>query len=250
MHVDPLALPKAILLDLDDTILDDSGSAKGCWRAACLAHDSELGTIEPAALLEAIERNRTWFWGDPVRHREGRLDMDAARREIVRMSLTDLGGDASSLAGRIAEAYGSRRDRAIQPLDDAIETVRWFREHGCRLALLTNGNGAAQRSKIDRFRLAEFFDVILIEGELGFGKPDARVYGLALDALAIEPTDAWMVGDNLEWDVAGPQRLGIVGIWIDARGAGLPADPVVRPHRIVRRLAELRFEREGEAPGR
>jgi putative hydrolase of the HAD superfamily len=233
-------LPKAILLDLDDTILDDSGSAKGCWREACFAHQSELGSIDPAALHEAIERNRAWFWSDTARHREGRLDMDAARREIVRMSLGDLGADASSLAGLISEAYGSRRDRAIQPVDDAIETVRWFREHGCRLALLTNGNGAAQRSKIDRFRLAEFFDVILIEGELGFGKPDARVYGLALDGLGIGPNDAWMVGDNLEWDVAGPQRLGILGIWVDVRGAGLPTDHAVRPNRIVRRLAELR----------
>ena len=31
-----------------------------------------------------------------------------------------------------------------------------------------------------------------------------------------------MVGDNLEWDVAAPQRLGMSGVWIDARGRGLP----------------------------
>ena len=31
-----------------------------------------------------------------------------------------------------------------------------------------------------------------------------------------------MVGDNLEWDVAEPQRQGIYGIWIDIRGRGLP----------------------------
>lgn len=241
------SLPRALLLDLDDTILDDSGSAKGCWREACFDHRSELGSTDPAALHEAIERNRAWFWGDPERHRVGRLDMDAARQEIVRMSLGDLGVDAPSLPERIAEAYGSRRDRGIQPFAEAIETVRWLRESGCRLALLTNGNGAAQRGKIDRFRLAELFDVILIEGELGFGKPDARVYGLALDALAIEPSDAWMIGDNLEWDVAGPQRAGIFGIWIDVRGTGLPAEHTVRPNRIVRRLAELR-EPNGSHP--
>jgi len=238
-------LPKAILLDLDDTILDDSGNVAHCWREACFAHRSDLGPMDPAALHEAIDRNRASYWADPARHRDGRLDLVAARREIVRISLGDLGVDASSLTERIAEDYASRRDRGIRPFADAIETVRWLRESGCRLALLTNGNGAAQRSKIDRFRLAELFDVILIEGELGFGKPDARVYSLALDGLGIKPTEAWMVGDNLEWDVAAPQRLGIFGIWVDVRGAGLPFDHVVRPNRIVRTLTELREPKGG-----
>jgi putative hydrolase of the HAD superfamily len=238
-----MRLPKAILLDLDDTILDDSSGAAACWREACLAHRSDLGSVDPAALHAAIDRNRARFWSDPVRHRVGRLDQPAARREIVRASLGELGVDARSLAERIAEAYGSRRDRGIQPFAGAIETIRWLRENGCGLALLTNGAGAAQRSKIDRFELADLFETILIEGELGFGKPDARIYELALDTLEVEPSDAWMVGDNLEWEVAAPQRLGILGIWVDVRAAGLPPEHPVRPHRIVRRLAELREPR-------
>ncbi len=98
----------------------------------------------------------------------------------------------------------------------------------------------AQRSKVDRFGLAELFDLILIEGELGFGKPDPRVYQQALDEMAVAPSDTWMVGDNLEWDVAQPQRLGIFSIWVDVRGSGLPSGHKVRPDRIVRKLSELR----------
>jgi putative hydrolase of the HAD superfamily len=48
-----------------------------------------------------------------------------------------------------------------------------------------------------------------------------------------------MVGDNLEWDVAGPQRLGLSGVWIDRRGTGLPGDTTVRPDRIIGDLGEL-----------
>ncbi len=93
---------------------------------------------------------------------------------------------------------------------------------------------------MDRFGLAELFDLILIEGELGFGKPDPRIYEKALDEMEVAPSDSWMVGDNLEWDVAQPQQLGIFSIWVDSRGAGLPAGNNVRPDRIVRRLSELR----------
>jgi putative hydrolase of the HAD superfamily len=128
----------------------------------------------------------------------------------------------------------------MEALPDAIETVRWLRESGRRLALLTNGAGAAQRRKIARFELADLFDVILVEGELGFGKPDERVYRHALDALDVRPSEAWMVGDNLEWDVRAPQQLGLRGVWIDARGEGLPPESSVTPDHIVRSLTGIR----------
>jgi putative hydrolase of the HAD superfamily len=48
-----------------------------------------------------------------------------------------------------------------------------------------------------------------------------------------------MVGDNLEWDVAAPQRLGLRGVWVDRAGTGLAAGSTVRPHRIIREFWEL-----------
>ena len=48
-----------------------------------------------------------------------------------------------------------------------------------------------------------------------------------------------MVGDNLEWEVAAPQRLGIFGIWFDAACKGLPRDTHIKPDRIVASLSEL-----------
>ena len=59
----------------------------------------------------------------------------------------------------------------MAPLPDAIDTVRWLRESGRRLALLTNGAAVAQRRKIARFELADLFDAILVEGELGSESP-------------------------------------------------------------------------------
>lgn len=236
----PPTLPRAFLLDLDDTILDDSGTARRCWPEACEAHRAELGDLTPAALLRSIERARRWFWADAERHRVGRLDLDAARAGVISMALAELGADDPALSGRIASTYGALRDRDMQPFEGAIETVRWLREAGCRLALLTNGAGTAQRRKIERFDLEPLFDLILIEGELGFGKPDLRVYHRALDGLSIGAADTWMIGDNLDWDVAPPQTLGIRGIWIDHRGKGLPSDHAARPDRIVRSLSDLR----------
>jgi putative hydrolase of the HAD superfamily len=232
--------PRAILLDLDDTILDDSSLVHECWREACVDQAHRFAPLDQAVIVEAIRTASRWYWGDADRHRTGRLELEAARREVVSIALTELGIDDASLAAAIGDAYSHRRDAGMEPLPEAIDTVRWLRDSGRRLALLTNGAGPAQRKKVVRFGLADFFDVILIEGEMGFGKPDERVYHRALTALDVSPSDAWMVGDNLEWDVAAPQKLGIAGIWIDLRGRGVPEESTVRPEHVVKGLSELR----------
>jgi len=234
-----LGLPKAILLDLDDTILEDSGVTVECWREACVASCAPDMGVGADALLEAIQKTRGWYWSNPARHRDGRLDLDRARQEVVSIALATLDLDVPALAQDVARRYGAMRDERIRPFPDAVETVRWLRARGFRLALLTNGNAISQRAKVDRFQLAELFQVILIEGELGFGKPDPRVYTMALDALQATPEEAWIVGDNYEWEVAAPKRLGMTSIWVDVMGRGLPKHEIV-PDRVIRTLSELR----------
>jgi putative hydrolase of the HAD superfamily len=243
-----LPKPKAVLLDLDDTILDDSLNVEDCWEIAChkgvgdSVDDGRLGGLDRQALLDTIGRVRDWFWSDRERHRVGRLDLPAARREIVRLALTELGVEHPDLAHRIGDAYCDVREQRMTPFPGAIETVYGLREAGCKVALVTNGSSAGQRAKINKFDLTDLFDLILIEGEMGFGKPDPRVYERALETLAVSPSDAWMVGDNLEWDVAQPQRMGLFGVWVDFRGRGLPPESPVRPDLIVRKLADLHAE--------
>lgn len=232
--------PSAVLLDLDDTILNDSGSVDESWRHACASHADRLAPFDAAVVLDAIRKTSKWYWDDPDRHREGRLRLDAARREVVRLALQDLGVDDPALADGIGDIYSHRRDLAMAVLPDAIETVRWLRQSGRRLALLTNGAGAAQRRKIDRFGIADLFDAIFVEGELGFGKPDERVYLNALEALGVTAADTWMVGDNLDFDVAAPQKLGLSGIWIDVQRRGVPEGREVKPDFIIHALGELR----------
>jgi putative hydrolase of the HAD superfamily len=105
--------------------------------------------------------------------------------------------------------------------------------------MATNGSAVGQRAKIEKFALAQYFDRIIVEGEFGTGKPHREVYEALFLALGAPPEKTWSVGDNLEWDVGAPQAFGAHGIWVDGRGEGLPAGAVVRPHRVVRSIADL-----------
>jgi putative hydrolase of the HAD superfamily len=231
--------PRALILDLDDTILAHSDGAAECWDRACAEFTSLTGGADPARLRAAIDAYRDWFWSDSERHRRGRLDLDAAREEIVAGALRWLGTVSPAAARAIARRYSELREEGIRPFPGAVEALQELRQRDLRLALLTNGDGAAQRRKIDRFGLAEQFDCVLIEGEVGWGKPEERCYQHALARLGALAADAWIVGDNLEWEVAVPQRLGIYSVWIDCKGSGLPPGCTVRPDRTLRALAEL-----------
>jgi putative hydrolase of the HAD superfamily len=237
----PGALPPTLLLDLDDTILDDSAGAEICWAQVTARYAPNLAPRSASDFIAAIQRTRDWFWNDPERNRAGRMSLQAARRLIVAEALTSLGmKDSGALAGRIATDYASLRKATMaEPLPGALDALARLKGRGVRMGLITNGEATGQRSKIEFFALAAFFEVIVIEGEFGCGKPDERVYRHALAALQAVPESTWMAGDNLEFDVLAPQRLGITGVWINPTGRPSPPDAPERPSRVIRALAEL-----------
>ncbi len=233
---------RALLLDLDDTLLDYSGGVDAHWEAAVAA--CAPPGLDRMKLLTALAETRRWFWDDPDRHRRERVNMLAAWRHIAEYALERTGVEADGLAEAIAHDFAARRRDAMRLFPDTVESLERLRRRGIPLALVTNGDASQQRDKIERHDLGRFFDVVLIEGEFGVGKPEEIVYRHALRALGAPPEEAWMAGDHLEFDVDAPQRLGLHGVWIDRAGHGLPAESRVRPHRVVRSLREL-----VEAPG-
>jgi putative hydrolase of the HAD superfamily len=233
------ALPSVLLLDLDDTILDDSGARDRCWEETYAEAARRNAELDVARLREEIDRVREEFWSDADRHRQWRVRLADAYGEIVTEALAAAGVDDPELGRSLGALHHELRVEAIAPLEGAIETLQELRSRGVTLGLITNGGSEGQRAKIERFALAAHFAYIGIEGEVGHGKPHRIAYNTALTALGVEAKDCWMVGDNLEWDVAGAQAVGIRGIWLDRSGGGVPDGVPVEPDAVVRSIAEL-----------
>ena len=239
-----MKLPRAILFDLDDTILVAFGRSASQWQRVIGGIAHRLAPLEAAAVIAAIEAASQELWADPGRHKHWRHRIVEARRRIVADAFAALaaGGHPipnGTVCDAIADRYNALHDAELQCFPGAHDTLDRLKELGVRLALITNGAAAPQRAKVIRFALEHRFDHIQIEGEHGFGKPEERAYTHAMQALGVSARDTWMVGDNLEWEIAAPQRLGIYAIWHDGYGAGLPPDCPVRPDRIIRSLPEL-----------
>ena len=235
----PNSLPRAILMDLDDTILAYDVVAKRVWLEVCTEFADRIGEVTPRQLAASIDEFRRWYWSDPELHRKARLNLSPMRRDVVEGAFRRLGVEPPEVAVEIGNVYADRRKQEVRLFPGAVETLQSLRDAGVRMALVTNGSPSSQRPKIERFSLEGYFQHILIEGEFGAGKPDPSVYRHALAQVGAEADETWMVGDNLEWEVLAPQRLGIIGIWHDWRGRGLPTGTSVRPDRIIRSLPEL-----------
>lgn len=232
-------LPRGILFDLDDTIIAYGEISKPIWKEVLNRFSTEDDRLEPELLYRTVKEISRWYWSDPERHRAGRNDLNRARRKVMELVFEKLEVDNILLAHKIGDTFQKRREEELYLFKGAYETVEYLYNKNIRLALMTNGEKEKQRAKIEKFDLERFFSIILIEGELGFGKPDERVYIKALEGLGLEPEDVWAVGDNLEADIWGPQRLWIFSIWNDYRGKGLPENSPAVPDRIINSINEL-----------
>ena len=238
-------LPTAILFDLDDTILAAFGQAAGQWQRVVGEFADRLHLHDPEEIIAAIQAYSRHLWADAARHKDWRHRIGEARRHIVASAFARLaasGGPGSpplDLCHALADRFQEVHEAELRMFPGAHETLDRLKELGVKLALVTNGAAAPQRAKVVRFALEHRFDHIQIEGEHGFGKPEEQAYIHALRSLGVGPAETWMVGDNLEWEVVAPQRLGIYAIWYDGYGIGLPPGSPVRPDRIIRSLPEL-----------
>ncbi len=230
--------PKAIIFDLDDTILDTTSSADRLWTRTAERFADRVG-VKANILDEHLRESREWYWSDPQRNQAGRLNLHHARAECIGYALKAADCQDEALAIEMERWFTERRVVEMRPFEGAIETLQTLKDTGVQMALISNGHGKSQREKVIRFELEPFFKCIILEGEFGAGKPDRVVFDHALTTLGVKPHEAWMVGDNLHWEVAAPQALGIKGVWVDWKGVGLPEDSDIMPDRIVKSIAEL-----------
>jgi putative hydrolase of the HAD superfamily len=238
-------LPTAILFDLDDTLISAYGQPRAAWETVVAEFADEVAPLSQREAVDAISAFALEFWtGTQAHHKKWRLRLKDARREIVREGLQrtkrfGAAGPDVDFVHRMADRFSDLREEELTPFPGALETIDKLKDLGLKLALITNGGTETQRPKVTRFGLEHRFDHIQIEGEHGFGKPEEEAYRHALKVLDVTPEETWMVGDNLEWEIAAPQRLGIFAIWHDAYSHGLPTGSDIKPDRIIHSIPEL-----------
>lgn len=226
---------RALLLDLDDTLVDHRGAADRGLRTWL----SGLGLADTPADLEALVER--WFVLE-ARHYERaqrrELTHTEQRRVRIREFLPgwDLADDA--LADDVFAGFLGCYQAAWRAFGDAAATIERALRAGLPVGILTNGDQAIQTEKLRRTGLLRPDVPVFASSALPAAKPDPRSYLTACARLGADPARTLMVGDSLRHDVVGAREAGLQARLLDRHGrydARRTPPGVVR----VRGLAEL-----------
>ncbi|GIK09973.1 MAG: hypothetical protein JETCAE02_28600 [Anaerolineaceae bacterium] len=124
--------------------------------------------------------------------------------------------------------------------EDAALMLRTLEAGGYRLGLVSNaGDNQDVFQLVERFGIEPFFDFILTSAACSYRKPHPRIFELAMAHWNIPAREIVMVGDSLEADIRGAQRLGIFAVWIKRRVSKTANRRGVQPDAEIESLAEL-----------
>ena len=135
-----------------------------------------------AALVGRMSMQAFWHAIGPSLNLKSRMEIDAFRRQYY-------------------------RDEFVNP--KVLSVIR--RLHGIyRLAVLSNHPPGID-AWLQDWQIHHLFDVVVGSGDVGYTKPDPKIYQIALDSLGVRPSDTLFI-DDTPGHVRAAEALGMHGI--------------------------------------
>ena len=164
--------------------------------------------------MSSWEGLSTRFEGDDPQLRTLRALAPDFRRDAWSRALAEHGVRDAALTEELIDTFIAERHTRHVPFPEAKPVLEELQK-GYRLALVTNGPPVLQREKLEVSGLAPFFELLVISGELGIGKPNPGIFEYTLEQLRISSREGVMIGNSLERDVVGAKRAGLFAVWVN-----------------------------------
>jgi putative hydrolase of the HAD superfamily len=248
---------KAILFDLDDTLLWDERSVAEAFTATCEMAVVKYPQLQAAEVEASVRKEaRTLYesfdtfpftkliginpfealWGnftegENENFRKLHTIAPAYRSAAWTLGLLKLGIEDAELSHLLADMFPKER-RARPIVYDQTFGLLEALKGNYKLLLLTNGSPDLQKEKLAGVpELSAYFDHIIISGQFGVGKPDITIFQHAMQLLDINASEGLMVGDKLTTDILGSNRAGMRNVWINHH-AVVRTDEIAPAHEI------------------
>ncbi|WP_054024393.1 HAD family hydrolase [Bacillus sp. FJAT-28004] len=122
-----------------------------------------------------------------------------------------------------------------KPYEDVIPCLQKLK--GYRLGIITNGDLNQQRQKLERMGISDHFEVLIASGDVGFSKPNTRIFKIASEIAGKHLHEITYIGDDFSSDIAPCEKLNMRGIWLNRRNERLER-PVERTITTLNELYE------------
>lgn len=201
-----------IYFDLDDTLLDHKSAEQQALKDVH-AHFEIFQDIEPENLIDVYHRVNSRQW---KLYSRNKLTREQLQRNRFEETLQELNLD-SSRYDEIGSYYMQQYREHWQWMDgarNAFEHIR--RRHD--VGILTNGFAETQHKKFEKFGFYESAKHLVVSEEIGYLKPDPRVFEHATELAGFEPEEILYVGDSYSSDIVGGSNFGWNTAWFTTNG--------------------------------
>ncbi len=210
----------ALLFDIDDTLYDQVIPFGAAYERAF----PDIFGQGPSA--EELFAARSRHSEHSFRKALGQeMTMEEMYRYRIREALAEFGYSVSDWeADRFQQIYEqTQRELKLSPVMEEILT--YCKNNGVLLGVISNGPGAHQREKAKTLGLGRYMekDHVIVSGDVGFVKPDVRIFRLAEKRLGLNPADTWYAGESFANDIVGAAQAGWHTIWLNRRQKTAPA---------------------------
>lgn len=233
-----------LLFDLGSTLMYNTGKwyqAHEEGDEALLASLQSVGlSLDGKSFMEEFDRRLgAYFIQRDIDY------IETGTAHLLRDLLVDWGFSSLPEATwrRALQAWYQVSEAYWLPEPEALPVLEALRQQGHRMGMISNaGDDDDVQRLVDKCGLRPYFDFIITSAALGIRKPDVRIFQAALAHWDARPSQAAMIGDNLQADVLGAHNAGIFAIWLTRR-AETPANhqhlPTITPDAMAQTLADL-----------
>ena len=237
---------KAILFDLDDTLIDWAYFSQN-WEIIEAKHlpgvYAYLETLgDPTHGIETYTREfskRTRkAWGD-ARHtliapHMGKILVESGVAVGIPEDKIDLTA--------CLQHYNWGKVEGTEVFPDVVEALTLLRERGLKLGLVTNAFQPMwmRDVEMEQHGIRDFFETCRFSAaDAGYLKPHPSIFAKALTCLETQPEETIFIGDNPVADIAGAQAAGMRAVMRVNHGRQTLTSGLIIPDATISSLLEL-----------
>lgn len=208
---------QVLFIDLDNTLYDFTGNSREAYRAvySLLDYDRWFDSFEH--YYSIYEEYNLQLW---ALYAEGKITKDKLNAERYAHPLRVMGvHDAEFVGARFWDEAMKRLPLGSRLMPHAREVLEYLRPR-YRMYILSNGFTELQSRKMHSAGIEGYFDGVILSEDIGVNKPNPEIFYHALRVAGVGASEALMIGDNLEVDIAGASRVGIDQVYYDIAASG------------------------------
>lgn len=185
---------KAVLFDLDNTLIDFIKMKKEACRSAVKAMRKVGLKIDEKTGLEKLMET----------YRRLGLESDFAITTFLKKSTGKV--DENILQAGI-DGYLKAKPNFLKPYPYVLETLEMLKSQGLKLGIITDAKREKAMQRLNAMNITKFFDIIVTYTESKVKKPDLLPFKLAMKKLGLRPDEILFVGDSIRRDIEPAKKL-------------------------------------------